>query len=252
MRKWFEISAWLFVILLGSASGISAEEHSAIVSPTDAWNHTWAEVLIDLYVIGGVFGVVLVYMLFKFRARSPDQVGQGKTLNLDKALAWVLIPSAIFLADDFLLAAKGWTLWNIQRVVPPGAMEVKVTGYQWYFEFDYGNGLKSDDLVVPVGQPVVLRMTSEDVIHSFGLTEYRLKEDIMPGRITYMWFFPDKPLATKVVCVEFCGNSHSEMNAAVKALPKPEFDSWLAGKKKKAELDRSSSAQLIDNTQSAR
>jgi cytochrome c oxidase subunit II len=252
MRKWFEMLVWLFGMGLGSVSIASAEEYGKILSPTAAWNHTWEEVVIDLFILGGAFAVGRVYMVFKFRARSPDQVGTGKPLSFDKALAWVLIPTAIFLADDFLLAAKGWSLWNIQRVVPAGAMEVKVTGYQWYFEYDYGNGIKTDELVVPVGQPVVLRMSSEDVIHSFGLVEYRLKEDIMPGRITYLWFYPEKPLATKVVCVEFCGNSHAEMNSAVNAVPKADFDKWLAGKKRKAELDRSSSAQLIDNTQAAR
>ncbi len=252
MRKWFETLTWLFGTLLASAPTFAAEERGGILSPTDGWNHTWREVLIDLYIIGGVFAVVLVFMLIKYRARSPDDVGQGKPLNLDRALAWALVPAAIFCADDFLLAAKGWSLWNIQRVVPPGAMEIKVTGYQWYFEFDYGNGVKSDDLMVPVGQPVVLRMTSADVIHSFGLIEYRLKEDIMPGRITYLWFYPDKPLVTKVLCVEFCGNSHAEMNTTVNALPKSEFDRWLAGKKEKAELDRSQTAQRMNNTQPAR
>jgi cytochrome c oxidase subunit 2 len=201
-----------------------------IPNPAHAWNHAWNEILWDLWIIGGIFGVVAVWLLVKYRAKAPGAVGSALPLNLDKALAWSLVPAAIFMADDFLLAAKGWSLWNIQRNVPQGALEIKVTGNQWFFEYDYGNGVTDTDLKVPVGQPIVLRMTSNDVIHSFGLTEYRVKEDMMPGRITYLWFYPDKPLETDVVCVEFCGNSHSQMTNKVTAVDKATFDDWLAKK----------------------
>jgi cytochrome c oxidase subunit 2 len=239
MRKRLELIAAAGLLTLSSGLASAGEKAGGIASPTHAWNHAWVEVLWDLWIIGGVFAVAAVYMLIRFRARSPDQVGSARPLTLEQALAWSLVPAALFMADDFLLAAKGWSLWNIQRTVPQGAMEVKVTGNQWYFEYDYGNGVTDTDLVVPVGKPVVLRMTSNDVIHSFGLTEYRLKEDIMPGRITHLWFYPDKPLETNVVCVEFCGNSHSEMFNKVKAVAQGDFDTWMGKKlaKKKAEID---------------
>lgn len=201
-------------------------------SPTHAWNHLWKEVLIDLFIIGGAFAVATVVLLVKYRAKSASAVGEGPVFSNAQMWAWILVPAALFLADDFMLSAKGWTLWNIQREVPSGAMEVKVSSSQWFFEFEYEGGMTSDELVVPVGKPVVLRMTSTDVVHSFGLTEYRLKEDMMPGRVTYMWFLPDKPQVSKVLCVEYCGNSHSEMNATVRAVPQAEFDTWLASKKK--------------------
>lgn len=239
LRRLNFVIAPLGALLLAGSAALAEEASEPIVSPTHAWNHTWDEVLWDLWVIGGIFSLVAIYLLVRYRARSPGAVGSALPLNLDKALAWSLVPAALFMADDFLLAAKGWSLWNIQRQVPPSALEVSVTGNQWFFEYDYGNGITDSELVVPVGRPVVLRMTSNDVIHSFGLTEYRLKEDIMPGRITHLWFLPDKPLETSVVCVEFCGDSHSQMNNKVKALAKPEYDAWLAAKvekqKKKAE-----------------
>ncbi|HHN66461.1 MAG TPA: cytochrome c oxidase subunit II [Thermopetrobacter sp.] len=195
--------------------------------PTVDWNHLWNEIMVDITLIGIVFGIAAVWMMWRYRARDEKEVGSAPKLSGAKMWAWALIPAAIFMADDFFLAAKGWSLWNTQRNVPPGAVEVKVNAYQWYFEFDYGNDLTSDELVVPVGKPVVLRMTSGDVIHSFGLTEYRLKEDIMPGRVTYIWFHPKKPLETKVVCVEYCGNSHSEMMATVRAVPEEEYKKFL-------------------------
>jgi cytochrome c oxidase subunit 2 len=236
---WLRKGVGAFLIALGGVQAAVAEEAvqgiaQGIISPTLAWNKTWHEVLTDLFVIGGIFGVALIYLLIRYRAKSPDAVGQGVKLNLDKALAWALVPAALFMADDFLLSAKGWSLWNIQRTVPPNALEVNVKAAQWYFEFDYGNGVTDSDLIVPVGQPVVLRMTATDVIHSFGLTEYRLKEDLLPGRFTHLWFLPDKPIETHVTCVEFCGDSHAQMNSAVKAVPKAEFDAWLAAKRKKA------------------
>jgi cytochrome c oxidase subunit II len=210
-----------------------------VVSPTEAWNHTWDHILIDLWVIGIVFGLIAIYFLIRYRAKSPDQVGEPVKLSNAQMWAWALIPAALFMADDFLLAGKGWTLWNIQRTVPSNALEVKVTGSQWFFEFDYGNGVVSnDELVVPVGQPVVLRMTANDVIHSFGLAEYRLKEDLLPGRITYMWFYPDKPLDSQVVCMEFCGTAHANMTTAVKAVPKADYDAWIAKHKKTAAVEQ--------------
>lgn len=237
--------------VLVSTSAFAQAQAGKIISPTTAWNEAWHEVLIDLFAIGGIFAAVMIYLLIKYRAKSPDQVGTAEKLGLEKALAWALVPAALFMADDFLLSAKGWSLWNIQRNVPPNAMEIKTTASQWFFEFDYGNGVTDTDLVVPVGQPIVLRMTSSDVVHSFGLNSYRLKEDIMPGRITYIWFYPDQPLQSVVTCVEFCGNSHSEMFSAVKAVPKAEFDAWLAKKKSTASAP-AGATKFADASQSAR
>jgi len=193
----------------------------------EGWNHLWNEILIDIYIIGIVFGAAAIYMLIKYRASSPDQVGNGPKLTTANAIGWALIPAAIFMADDFYLSAKGWTLWEHQRNVPEGAMEVKVTGYQWYWEFEYDDGTVTEELKVPVGTPVVLRMSSEDVIHSFGLPHYRLTEDVMPGRITYIWFNPVESIETVVTCREFCGVNHSEMYTSVEALPQEEFDAWF-------------------------
>jgi len=251
MRTLLEQSlALLGGLVLSSGAALAEVAAGAIPAasknPAQEWNHVWDEVLWDLWIVGGVFAVIAVYLLVKFRAKSPDAVGSLGPLNLDKALAWSLVPAALFMADDFLLAAKGWSLWNLQRTIPQGAIEIKVTGNQWFFEYDYGNGVTDTDLTVPVGKPIVLRMTSNDVIHSFGLTEYRVKEDIMPGRITHLWFLPDKPLTTNVVCVEFCGNSHSQMTNTVKAVEQTEYDAWMAKKlekKKKAELGDTKTAE---------
>ncbi len=237
MRRALESLTGLVASAIVSASALAetAEDADAIRSPTDGWNTLWGEVLTDITIIGCTFGLAAIYMLIRYRARKPGEVGHGPKLTFGQVVAWTLVPAALFMADDFLLAAKGWSLWNVQREVPANALEIKVTASQWLFEFDYGKGFVTDELVVPVGQPVVMRMTSEDVIHSFGLIEYRLKEDIMPGRITYVWFYPDKPLESPLVCVEFCGLGHSQMTSKVRAVPRAEYEAWLKQKAKTAQ-----------------
>ncbi len=211
----------------------------ALPNPAADWDHLWHEIFIDLMVIGGIFAVAAFIMLIKYRAKSPDQEGSGPTLTKAQALGWALIPATIFMADDFFLAAKGWTLWNTYRTVPENAYEIKVMGTKWNWSFTYPNGVETDyypteakgerghGLVIPVGQPIVLRMTSDDVIHSFGMAGYRVKEDLMPGRTTYIWFNPSEPKESWVTCTEFCGNAHSNMYAPVKAIPRKDFDAWM-------------------------
>jgi cytochrome c oxidase subunit 2 len=235
MRKLPKIIAGLAVALLTAAPALAASGKSEkIISPTAAWNHTWDHILLDIWLIGIVFGGIAVYFLIRYRAKSPDQVGEPVKLTAAQMWAWALVPAALFMADDFLLSAKGWSLWNLQRTVPSNGLEIKVTGSQWRFDFDYGNGATSDDeMWIPVGEPVILRMTSNDVIHSFGLSEYRLKEDLIPGRITYMWLLADEVKDSPVTCQEFCGNSHSQMATIVRAVPKEQFAEWLAKHTKK-------------------
>ncbi|TCS62645.1 cytochrome c oxidase subunit II [Varunaivibrio sulfuroxidans] len=217
-----------FVAASAFAEGTGADGSAdGFPDPAAGWDHLWKEVLTDITVIGVVFMIAALYMLIKFRAKSPDQVGGGRKLTAAQAVAWALIPASLFMADDFFLAANGWTQWNVQRRVPANAMEIKVTGQQWYWSFEYPDGTETDQLVVPIGQPIVLRMSSDDVIHSFGMPAYRVTEDVMPGRITYIWFNPDKPMDTVVTCREFCGMNHSVMYTKVRAVPQKDYEAWL-------------------------
>ncbi len=227
----------LLSALTASAGSVAFATHASaqeVRNPPEEWEALWDTVMIDITVIGVIMAVLAVWMLIKYRATSPDQVGTAKKLTTTQSIAFALIPASIFMADDFYLAAKGWTVFNTYRNVPENAMEVKVIGYQWYFEFEYPDGTIAEadmetPIKVPVGQPVVFRMTSDDVIHSFGLPHYRVKEDIMPGRITYVWINPVEAQTNAVLqCAEFCGEAHSQMANPVHAVPQAEFDAWLA------------------------
>ncbi|OFX13160.1 MAG: hypothetical protein A2516_03140 [Alphaproteobacteria bacterium RIFOXYD12_FULL_60_8] len=203
-------------------------------NPTEGWNILWHELVIDLVIIGTLFGGIALIWLFVYKAKNPNDHGQGPTLSTSSAIGWALIPAAVFMADDFFLAAKGWALWNTQRTVPEGAMEVKVRAERWAWEFDYGNGVVSDTLTVPVGQPVVLRMTAKDdpagrdVLHSFGMPHFRMTEDVMPGRTTYIWFKATEAVDTVVTCREYCGDGHSSMYSTVSAKAEADFNQWMA------------------------
>ncbi|MBF0426451.1 MAG: hypothetical protein HQL66_11610 [Magnetococcales bacterium] len=243
MKKAFGLPIGLGALLLAQAAQ-AAEVAGKVVDPAKEWDHLWHELLIDIGIMGGIFAVLAAYWIYKYQAKSPDDIGTApRSLSRAQMWAWAMVPAFIFMADDFFLAAKGWTVWNIYRTVPPNALEVKVTASMWNWEFEYADGTKStyyvdakegDGLVVPAGRPVVLRMTSLDVIHSFGLVKHRLKEDVMPGRITYIWFLPKEPEKTFVTCVEYCGTNHANMYAPVVAVPPAEFEQWLKKKANKA------------------
>lgn len=230
MRKLLSVTSGLIstVLLSSHAYAEGNAEGNGFAVPNESWEQLWNEVILDITIIGVVMMIAAVVMLLKYKATSPDQVGTAKKLTAVQSIAWVLIPASIFMADDFFLAAKGWTVWNDYRRVPESAMEIKVTAYQWYFEFEYEDGTTTDTLVMPHNQPVVLRMTSEDVIHNFGLPAFRVKEDMMPGRITYIYLNPVDIKDTFVQCAEFCGNDHSVMATSVRVVPQEEFDAWLA------------------------
>lgn len=234
------------LLLIPAAAFASGGVHDGGISdPAVGFDHLWFELMVDLFIIGGIFGAAAIYMLIKYKAKNPEDHGQAPKLTTAQAWGWAMIPAFVFMADDFFLAAKGWSLWNIYRTVPENALEVKVIGSQWSWEFDYGDGVTSDVLKVPAERPVVMRMTSDDVIHSFFLPKHRVKEDMMPGRVTYLWFLPKEGEKSFVTCTEFCGTNHSDMYSDVIAVPENEFYAWLDSEKGIEVADSASEPELV-------
>lgn len=108
-------------------------------------------------------------------------------------------------------------------------MEIRVTGKKWLWQFEYPKeGVQSmGEFVVPVNQPVKLIMTSDDVLHSFYLPNFRQKRDVLPNRYTRLWFKPNREGVFQVFCTEFCGDGHSVMLATLRVVSNEEYKAWL-------------------------
>lgn len=201
------------------------------MAPHEHWQEVFHETMVDITVIGLIYSAVCLWFLIAYRRKGHGERGKLPRLSAQAKIGWVVIPVALFLADDLFLFVKGWDLHNHYREVPQNAYEVKVTGQMWSWTYEYPNGVETyDELRVPVGTPVVFRMHSEDVVHSHYLNRFHVTEDLMPGRVTYQWILPtEEDLGEHVVtCREYCGAGHSKMFGKVIVMPKGEFDSWLA------------------------
>jgi len=197
-------------------------------TPHAHWDAMWNETMLDIIVIGVVYFAIALYFLIRYKSKSKDQIGESPRLTAQAIVGWVVIPCFLFLGDDLFLFAKGFDLHNHMREVPANAQTIKVTASMWNWNYDYGNGVDVDnELRVPVGKPVVLRMTSDDVVHSHYMNRYRVTEDVMPGRVTWQWFMPDKIGESVVTCREYCGEGHSGMYGKIIVMSQSDYDAWM-------------------------
>jgi cytochrome c oxidase subunit II len=178
------------------------------------------------------------YFLFRYRRRYEGQ----PTARVHPPL-WI----ELGIAGGLLAMFIGWWVvgflqFTRMREVPKDALEVYVTGKQWMWKFAYPSG-RSDinELTVPIGRPVKLLMTSRDVIHSFYVPAFRLKQDVLPGRYVTLWFEATLQGEFEVFCTEYCGLWHSRMTSRVRVVSADEFDRWLEASDPVA-ADRASSA----------
>lgn len=203
---------------------------SAQAMPIDwMWN-------LELIFMSFFFALIVVpmgYSLVIFRRRKGDTSDAAHIEgNTKLEIAWTIIPLFIVTAFAYIGAAN---LAETRRV-DPNAMVVEVTGLQWSWSFRYpAYGVVSDELHVPVGKQILLQMTSLDVIHSFWVPEFRVKEDVVPGRITELRITPTLEGGYKVRCAELCGTSHAYMEKPVVVSSQVDFDAWMAEQVKLAE-----------------
>ncbi|HHC73281.1 MAG TPA: cytochrome c oxidase subunit II [Thiotrichales bacterium] len=197
------------------------------VDTARGWDELWHEVMVDITIIGIIFAAVTFWFLFRYRRRSPEEEGRQPRLSPMAAIGWAIIPAFAFMADDFFLAAKGWSLWNDYRTVPEDRLEIQLESAMWTWDYTYPNGVRTfNELRVPAGKPILLRMTSRDTIHSHWIPDFRVKEDSMPGRTTYLWFQPKEVGEHVVTCAEYCGHLHSRMTGKLIVMAPEEFDQW--------------------------
>ncbi len=183
---------------------------------------------ICLTLLAGMTGVMLYFVVRYSRKRNPvprDIVG-----SLWLEIFWTVVPTLLVLVIFWV----GWKGFQYMRTVPPDAMLVKVTGRMWSWSFEYENGKQSSVLNVPLQRPVKLAITSADVVHSLFIPAYRIKEDAVPGRETYLWFLPDEAGTYDLFCTEYCGAGHSDMITKVAVLSQKDFDHWYTAKEESA------------------
>ncbi|MEI7035331.1 cytochrome c oxidase subunit II [Fulvimonas yonginensis] len=178
--------------------------------------------LLCAVVVVGVFAVMIVFCV-KYR-RGSEAVRTPPRQHLGVELTWTLVPFALF------MGIFGWSmhLWIQLRVPPRDAAPVYVVAKQWMWKVQHPGGQREiDQLHVPVGQPVRLVMTSRDVIHSFYVPAFRVKQDVLPDRYTQLWFTATQAGSYDLFCAEFCGTDHSRMRGRVIAMPPADYARWL-------------------------
>jgi len=169
---------------------------------------------------------VLIYFAVKYRRRSEDEETPYITGNESLEIIWTVIPSIILI----LLFVYGYVVYKEMRTPPKDAVDITVTGKQWLWTFEYYNGRKTlNELYVRQNRPVRMVMRADDVLHSFFVPAFRVKQDLMPGRYTQLWFTPTKIGTFDIFCAEYCGTGHSAMLGKVIVLSPEAYDIWEKG-----------------------
>src|SRR5262245_24297609 len=172
-----------------------------------------------------IFTCVFVFAI-RFRRRSESERPAAILGSVALELTWSLVPLGIC-AIIFVWAAQ--LFFSINRV-PPDAMEIYVVGKRWMWKVQHLTGQREiNELHVPVGVPVRLTLSSEDVIHSSFVPAFRVKKDALPGRYTHLWFEATRPGTYHLFCAEYCGTKHSAMIGSVTVMEPAAFQTWLSG-----------------------
>ena len=182
-----------------------------------------------LIVVTGFF-TLLVFAIVAFFAIKYRQKPGGRATQIEGSYAleatWTLIPFGIFM----IMFVWGASVYMNEAQPPKNAMDVFVVGKQWMWHLQHPEGVREiNQLHVPLGRDVRLTMISQDVIHSFYVPEFRIKQDVLPGRYTTVWFHAIKTGTFHLFCAEYCGTNHSAMIGQVIVMEPAEYTQWLSG-----------------------
>lgn len=261
------------VAMTGAANAIDVIHPGGFPHPIGpvASEITWLYniLFIIIAVIALVVAVPVLYILWKYRR---DKVSRPATFSHSTILEliWTIVPAVICLVIA-ILSYRGMILL---RNMPDNAMNVEAVAYQFGWDFYYPDVSVADKhvavpeattndpevslpgaprqtkvLVIPVGRPIVMHVTGQDVIHAFFVPHLGVKIDAIPGRINYTWFEATEPGNWLGQCAELCGQAHGEMFFRVKAVPQAEFDTYIAEQKKAAGIVDGVSGTAVSATE---
>lgn len=166
----------------------------------------------------------MIYFAYKYKRKSVNAKSAYITHNTFLEFLWSFIPLVIFLA----VFAWGWLIYHDMRIMPENALEIHVRGKQWSWEAEYKSGVKTANLIkVPINRDVKLILSSTDVLHSFYVPSFRIKQDAVPGRYTSLSFKANKFGEFHIFCTEYCGTQHSGMLGKLHVVTQEEYDKWL-------------------------
>ncbi len=177
---------------------------------------------ISVFFLVGITAAMIYFVIRYRRKKHPkaEQIEGNNTLEI----IWTIVPTILVL----IMFYYGWIGYRPMRIVPADAIPLKAYGQMWSWMFEYPNGKKSAELVVPIDKPVKLDLISRDVLHSLYIPAFRIKEDVVPGKDNYMWFTAQQLGEYDLFCTEYCGERHSYMLSKVRVLPLAEYEAWLA------------------------
>lgn len=187
-------------------------------------NNLYSFLLISSFIACVILIGGMIYFAFKYRRKSLTAKSAYITHNTFLEFLWSFIPLVIFL----VVFAWGWNIYHQMRKAPENALEIQVTGKQWAWEAAYKSGVRTANLVkVPINTDVKIILNSVDVIHSFYVPSFRIKQDAVPGRYTTVWFNANKLGDFHIFCTEYCGTQHSGMLGKLQVVTQEEYYKWL-------------------------
>jgi cytochrome c oxidase subunit 2 len=229
MKKFVIVGAIavVFMLLLGfglSAADLTPRPSSAQAGPIDAMIH------LQTWLIAGLFALIVTFILASWwnsRHRDRSEYGAAFKGSTGLEVAWTLVPLALVIVLSFVGAQDLAAI----RQVDPQALNIHVTAFQWGWLFEYPDlGIQSNTMYMPVDRQARITLTSRDVIHSFWVPEFRVKQDALPGEnlVKEVRITPVETGEYKVRCAEMCGGAHALMESPVVVVSQDEFDDWAA------------------------
>lgn len=206
----------------GNALRWAPEAASSVAGRVDAIFDT--ELVLSVVIAGTIAFLIIVFCI-KYRRGVPADRSNPPEKNVIAETLWIGLPTLIGLVMSVWAARVYFDMYN----APPGAIPIFVVAKQWMWKIQHPEGAREiNALHIPVGQPVKLTMISQDVIHSFFVPEFRIKQDVLPGRETSIWFEATRAGTYHLMCAQYCGLNHSRMQGQVYALEPADYERWLS------------------------
>jgi cytochrome c oxidase subunit II len=243
-------AAVFFLPLILVLAGCTGDPQDTLTRDGDISDRITDLFLLTFWIAVVVFVLVqgaLLFILFRYRRRPTDERLPTQTHgSTPLEIGWTIVP-AVILA---VLAIP--TVRDIRFLsdVPEGALQVNVTGQQWWWGFEYPDSgvITADEMYIPVGRPVRVTLQSNDVIHSFWVPKLAGKTDVVPSKnpkqkLNTMWFNAREPGRYSGQCTEFCAESHAKMKFTVVAVPEADFNTWIQQQRQPAATPTGPAAQ---------